>query len=233
MLLASALASAIVHAEELKLLDGVIVSQSDFKDMSEDMAAAFNYKPVQPTEAGGIIGFNVGIVASYTPVKHKAAWKRASGENIDDLGLIALHVAKGLPFGIDVGGYYAQIPGTQANIWGAELRYSLIDGGAATPAVAVRGAMSGLSGVDDFDFTTRSIDLSVSKGFAIFTPYAGVGYVNAESDPKSNFNLEAETVNDAKLFAGARVSLGPVNLTAEADRFGDSTSVNMRLAFGF
>ncbi len=222
----------IAQADDLKLIGGLTLTQTDFKAMSEDMAAAFNYKPVQPTEASGVMGFNIGIVATYTPIENKDAWKRASGEDIGELGLIALHAAKGLPFGIDLGGYYAKVPGTQAEIWGAEVRYSFLEGGPASPAVAIRGAMTGLSGVDDFDFDTRSVDLSISKGFAMLTPYAGVGYVDADSDPKSSFNLQAENIADVKLFAGARFSLGPVNLTAEVDQFGDNTSLNMRLAFG-
>lgn len=224
--------STVAHADDLQLLRGVLLSQSDFKAMSEDMTAAFSYKPVQPAEPTGVVGFNVGLVATYTPIENKDAWRRASGEDIEELGLIALHAAKGLPFGVDIGGYYAKVPGTQAEMWGAELRYAFIEGGPATPAVAVRGAMTALEGVDDFEFDTRSIDLSISKGFAMLTPYAGIGYIDADSDPKSNFNLSSENITETKIFGGARFSLGPVNLTAEADRTGDNTSVNLRLAFG-
>lgn len=230
--IAAACVPGMAGADDLQLLRGIAITQADFKAMSEDMTAAFNYKPVQPTEPTGVMGFNIGIVASYTEIENKAAWRRASGEDIDALGLVALHAAKGLPFGVDLGGYYAKVPGTQAEIWGAELRYAFIEGGAATPAVAIRGAMTGLNGVDDFDFDTRSVDLSVSKGFALLTPYAGIGYVDADSDPRSNFNLSAENITDTKLFAGARFSLGPINLTTEIDSLGDNTSLNMRLAFG-
>ena len=89
----------------------------------------------------------------------------------------------------------------------------------ATPAVALRAAYTKLSGVTDFDINTKSLDLSISKGFLIFTPYAGYGMVWIESKEKSTIvDLKDESITEGKAFVGAKITFFPLmNLVVEAD----------------
>lgn len=209
-----------------------VPNQDNFRDISEDMAAGFSYKPLHPTEPTGVAGFDLGAVASYTPVENEEAWEALTGSDVDEIGFVGLGASKGLPFGFDVAGFYTGVPSTDARLWGAELRYAFVPGNVALPALGVRGAYTQIDGVSDFDFNTRSVDVSLSKGFGPFTPYVGAGKVWVESDPSGRFGLEEEDFNENKLFAGARLTLVPLQLIAEVDRTGDNTSFNLRLAFG-
>lgn len=209
--------------------------QADFDSISEDLIAAVDYKAVVPSEATGLLGFGVGLILNYTPVDDKDAWNRATGgsANIDALGLVGIGVTKGLPAGFDLGVFYSEVPGTNVSLFGGEVRYALLKGGMASPAIAIRGSYSKVSGIDSFDVSSKSIDISISKGFAFVTPYAGVGYVDGEADPTGAFVLDKSEVKKTKLYAGSRFSLGLMELTPEIEKIGDNTMFNLRIGFSF
>lgn len=215
-------------AKDIEITGG---TQQDFESMSKDMVAAINYKAIVPAEATGLVGFGVGLILNYTPVEDKQAWQDVTGQNIDALGMVGLGVTKGLPFGVDVGAFYSKLPGTNVSVFGAEIRYAILEGGAATPAVALRGAYSKVSGIDSFSVSSNSFDVSVSKGFAFVTPYAGVGLVRGKTDPDAFF--EKVDVKETRLFLGSRFSLGLMELTPEIEKIGDNTLYNLRIGFSF
>jgi hypothetical protein len=105
------------------------------------------------------------------------------------------------------------------------------------PAIAIRGAYTKLSGVDALDLSTKSLDLSISKGILIFTPYAGVGEVWITSDPHNTpsalFQLQKEDITKAKFFVGSKVKIFPfVNLVVEGD-FSNVQEYSARLNLNF
>jgi len=119
-----------------------------------------------------------------------------------------LHVHKGLPFGIDVGGFISAVPETDIKLLGAEVRKALIEGGVVTPAVGVRAGVSSLQGLDELSMQSLSLDISISKGFALLTPYAGAGYILTKGDASEEFGFEEESVTQQKLYAGLNVNFG-------------------------
>lgn len=207
--------------------------QRDFELAMQDLQAAFSFKPMAPAEPLGITGFHAGVIASYTGVENQSSWKRISGgQSFDDLGVIAIAAGKGLPFGIDVGAFIADVPDSNVSLFGAEVRYAFLEGGVATPAVGLRMAYTKLSGVDELDFDTKSVDLSISKGLTLFTPYVGVGRVFSSAKPDV---LGYKDVNnsDNKFYGGMRISLALFKVTVEVDQSGENTSYNARVALGF
>ena len=209
-----------------------IGAQSEFKKLSRELGLAVAYKPTAPAEPYGLLGFDIGVEVTFVDIDNKASY----WENVSDmpslLPIPKLHVIKGLPFGIDVGAIYSEIPSSDISLIGAELKWAFIEGNVALPAVAVRGTYTKLDGVDNLDFSTKGIDLSVSKGFAMLTPYGGVGKVWIESEPDSTLSLEKENISETKFFAGLRVSLGLLNMTAEAE-FAEIPSYTLKLSAGF
>lgn len=218
-------------ASDFDLLPGG--SQADFRSVAKDIVSTLDYKALNPAEAGGLTGFSVGAFATYAPVQDKGAWQRLTGEEVDAIGMVGLGATKGLPFDIDIGAYYSQVPSTDAKLYGGEIRWAVLPGGIATPAVALRASYSKLSGEDDLSFDSKAVDVSISKGFAFLTPYAGAGYVWGKVTPGSGLGLSEEEVNQAKFFAGLRVALGFLQLTPEYSRSGDSNAYSLRLSLGF
>jgi len=210
------------------------LTQPEFRLLSEDLGAALSYKPILPAEPLGITGFDLGIEASTTKLENATIFDKAvTGSAPDTLYLPKLHVHKGLPFGFDIGASYAAVPDSNIKVWGAEVRYAIIKGGVATPAVAVRGSYSALNGVDQLKLTTTGLDVSISKGFAMFTPYAGVGKVWVRSTPDSSTGLVKEDFDLNKLFVGINMNLAVINIAIEGDKTGDATSYGIKFGWRF
>lgn len=207
-------------------------TQEDFADVAEDVAALFNSKSLTPAEPMGITGFGVGVYAAYVETDNSNAWQGLVGEDIDEIGVVGLIAQKGLPFGIDVGLSYATVPSADANLLGVELRYALLEGSTVTPAIGLRGSYSSLSGVDDVDYDSYGLDLSISKGFGPLTPYAGVGYVWSTFEADPQFALDDEDVDESRLFIGLRLS-ALIGITPEYERVGDRDSFNLRFGLAF
>ena len=100
----------------------------------------------------------------------------------------------------------------------------------ALPALAIRAAATKLSGVDEFDLDTRSVELLVSKGFLMLTPYAGVGKVWGTLTPGIG-RLAEEKPEGTKVFAGVNLNLGIADLAAEVDRIEGNQTVSVKLGF--
>ena len=232
---AMALGGSSVQADDL---DNIVnISQTQFEGLSQDLVAAFSYKAGAPAEPLGVIGFDVGLAVTSTDLEHSDDWTAAmsTGDTIDTLIVPKLYVQKGLPLDIDVGGYYFSVPDSNLEAWGGEIKYAIISGNVALPAVAVRGAFTTLTATDQLEVKSRSLDVSISKGILMLTPYAGVGRVWADSKPKG---AAAALLNDVKVsethsFIG--VSLNPLlfNLAFERDSVGGVVSYHMKLGLSF
>jgi hypothetical protein len=215
------------------------LGQAEFKTLSEDLGAALSYKPVTPAAPLGTIGFDVGVEVTQTDTTKSAQiWSKATGNGstVSKVYVPKLHVAKGLPFGIDVAAFYSKIPTTNISLVGAELRYAIMEGGLTMPAIAVRGAFTKLGGVDQLSLDTKSLDVSISKGFAILTPYAGVGqvWVNSKANVTGLSGVTlSDTFTQSKVFVGANLNLGITNIAAEIDKTGGIQSASLKLGIRF
>lgn len=223
-------ASAVADIDQLQNFSGL---QDEFRLFSEDLGAALSYKALTPAEPLGITGFDVGVEVTSTNLANSDAFELATGDNISTLPIAKVHVHKGLPAGFDVGGFYASVPGSNIDLTGLELRYSILEGSVATPALAIRGTMTSLNGVDQLDFDTRGVEVTVSKGFAMLTPYAGAGKVWVNSDPNDVPQLESEDFSLNKVYVGANLNLGLLNIAVEGDKTGDATSYGLKFGIRF
>lgn len=209
------------------------LSQSQFQGISKDLGAALSYKALAPAEPLGVTGFDIGVEVTATKLKSTDSWKTATGDDFDYLPVPKLHIHKGLPFDVDVGAFIAAIPGTDMKLYGGELRYAYVSGNTVVPAIAVRGAYSKLSGVDQLDFHATNLEVTISKGFAMLTPYAGVGSVWSTSTPNGIAGLKEEKNTQTRLFAGCNLNFGLVNMDLEADKTGENVSYGAKVGLRF
>lgn len=231
-----AVAGAAHAANDLDSIQNL--GQDQFKKLSEDLGAALSYKAITPAEPLGITGFDIGIEASGTELENKDIFDTACGGcGVDTLVIPRVHLHKGLPMNFDVGVSYASVPNSNIKLTGVELSYANIEGGAVMPAVATRFTYSKLTGVDQLDFDTKGVEVSISKGFAMFTPYAGIGYNWVTSTPNLPsglpITLEEEKFNQTKYYVGLNLNLGLINFDVEADQTGDAKTYSGKIGFRF
>lgn len=206
------------------------LAQPAFKDFSDDLGAALSYKPITPTAPLGVTGFDIGVEVTSTKIRNLDAATSSSSTN---LVVPKLHVYKGLPLGFDIGAFYSAVPSTNIKLYGGELRYAILEGGVAQPAVGIRVAMTKLSGVSQLDLSTKSLDVSISKGFAMFTPYAGIGTVWVDSTPNGIAGLTNVSDHENKVFVGGNLNFGLANVALEYDKTGSTPSYSAKLGFRF
>ena len=209
------------------------LTQDDFHKLTQDLGAALSYKPLTPTAPLGITGFDMGLAVTATSIKNSDVLQKAGAGDHSTLAVPSLRLNKGLPLDVDVGVMVGAVPGTNVRLYGGELRYAIVSGGAALPAIGVRGSYTKLTGVDQLDFDTKGLDLSISKGFLMFTPYGGIGKVWASSTPNGIPALSKESLSLNKVFVGANLNFGLTNLAFEGDRTGKATSYGVKLGFRF
>ena len=222
-------------AADISTLDQ-IPTQAEFRILSEDLGSALSYKPLAPAEPLGVTGFDLGLVVSSTDISRSSQiWSDATGggEAISKVYVPKLQISKGLPLNLDVAAFYSKIPSTNISVVGAELRYAIIGGGVAMPAVSIRGAITKLKGVTQLALDTKSVDISVSKGFAMLTPYAGVGRVWVDSTPSPATLRTQEKFKQSKVFVGANLNFGLFNMALEGDKTGEAESYSVKLGFRF
>ena len=217
-------------------------TQDDFKNLSRDLGLAISYMPLAPAEPlwGVLPGFDIGVEVTGVSYNKNASYIQKSVTNPSDLPSYIpeakAHVQVGLPvIPIDLGIVYGTAPGSDVKLVGYELKWAILKGSTISPAVAIRGAYTKLSGVDELDISTKSLDLSISKGFAMLTPYAGIGEVWITSSPNASLPsipLKKEDITETKGFVGCKISLGLINFVAEADFAKvDAYSLRMNLHF--
>ena len=208
------------------------LDQTEFKDLTSDLGAALSYKAIKPAEPLGTLGFDIGFEISSTTLESDAFESATSGNATESEILVPkLHLHKGLPFGFDIGAFYTSVPSSNIGLMGGELSYALFDGGVISPAVSLRGTFSSLTGVDELDLTTKGLELSISKGFALFTPYAGIGHLWIDSE--TNVGLADESLTKSKYFLGFNLNLGLMNIAAETEQTGDNTSTSAKIGVRF
>lgn len=218
---------------ELTLSNTTVTSQNIFSDLVKDIGAATNYKSVAPAEPLGTLGFDFSFEVSGTSVERKDSLNKVTGGDAPDtLYVPKVHLHKGLPLGFDVGAFYSSVPSSNVSVVGGELRYSILEGSTLTPALAVRGTYSQMSGVTDFDLNTTGLELSISKGFAMFTPYAGVGTVRYSGGTNIT-GISDEKISETKYFLGLNFSLGLVNFAAETEQTGDNSTTSAKIGVRF
>jgi hypothetical protein len=218
-------------AADLNNIGGL--SQAQFRLLSEDLGASLSYKPVLPTEPLGVTGFDVGVEVVATKLENPSVFNTATSNNGDSTLIIPrLHIHKGLPLGMDIGLVYSSIPDSNISLVGGEFRYALVKGGVATPAIGLRLSRTVLQGVDQLDLETTGYDISISKGFAMLTPYLGAGRVRTVSTPTVGA-LTEESFSAGKVYGGLNMNFALMNFALEADRTGTATSYSVKFGWRF
>ncbi|MCE2680374.1 MAG: hypothetical protein LW629_07980 [Burkholderiales bacterium] len=225
--------SCVAQAADLKL-SNLAGSQSSFKILSENLGAATSYKGVIPAEPLGITGFDIGAEITSTKITDKTVWARATGSNSPDyLTQTKLHAHKGLPFGFDVGFVASNSTNSNISTVGGELRYALVSGNVVMPAIGLRAAYTKVNGIDQLGLDNKSVELTISKGFLMFKPYAGIGHVWTSSRPDAGLGLAKEDIGQFRSYVGTNVNLGLINFALEADKIGAATSLSAKVGLRF
>ncbi len=185
MMLISSL-STLTSAKDIELTTGIL--QDEFKDFVNEFGTSLLFTPMAPAEPLGVTGFDVSLDLMITDINDSDAyWKKFFGgsQPYSYIPTPRLHLQKGLPFNIDLGAMYVTVPDSNIKLWGLEAKYAILEGTVATPALSVRASYSQLQGIDELEIETQSLDILISKGFLMLTPYAGASMLRVNGREKT------------------------------------------------
>jgi len=194
------------------------LSAGDFDDLAGVVADAVAFPLMTSAASSGVTGFEVLAAAGGPRVDRNASWWRyaVSGSTYGGIWPGArLIVRKGLPWRLDVGGQVGEIAG--AHFLGGDARLALLEGGALSPAAALRVSYSRLQNAP-MALDAKEVQLVLSKGFPIVTPYAAVGVRRVDADvtfgqaPVIHYSSRQ---NATTLAAGVQVRLVPFRFVGE------------------
>ena len=210
------------------------LDQQQFHELAQDLGAALSYKPLEPADTLGVGGFDIGAVLSATSLTNTADVQKAisGGTVYHTLPVPTLRATLGLPYHLDFGAMYSRIPSSGINLWGADLKWAVLPGDIALPAVALRASVTRLDGVNQLGFETLGADVSVSKGILNLTPYGGIGEVWSRT-AADGLALQQVNLTQAKVFVGCGINLGIADVTLEVDSTGGIFSYSAKLGFRF
>lgn len=203
------------------------LSQADFDQFNTEFGGATQYRAVASAEPLGLIGFDVSI--------------EATSATIDGTTVVIPKVKfqKGLFAGFDISGYYSTIPtsgltgiGNDGTLYGIALSYAIWEGGAAKPALAIRGSYTQAEIPSIVSTTTYGVDTTISKGIGPITPYAGIGLVQMKSTDLVGTGFSASSQQN-RYFYGLSFDLLLLNLTLESDTTGGIQTYTVKGGFRF
>lgn len=221
------------------------ITHEEFEQFSRLLAQSIYATPVEPARARGLLGFDIGVVATAIPIDTNAAyWTRSTTNDdftvSDHLVVPRLTASKGLSFGT-ISATYAKVPDTDIQIWGGSYDMPLVKGGIASPSIALRGAYSQLRGVDDLELSTYGLEVFASKGFGPITPYVAAGYARHKAVGHFSGIITVVPIDESVLrdegdmqrfTLGVKISMFIPKLVVEATQ-GEERSYAAKVSLGF
>lgn len=200
-------------------------TQAGFDAFSSELGGAMVYRAVAPADPLGITGFDIAIEATNASFGGSATT------------IPKLKLQKGLPGNLDISGYYTMLPtaslvGADGTAYGMALSYAIWEGGVAAPALAIRGSYTAADIPGVITANTTGIDLTISKGITLLSPYAGIGLVNiSTSDSTGTWNDYSEQAT--RYFFGANLNLKLFDIAFESGTTGSNQFTTFKIGYRF
>ena len=168
---------------------------AEYERFMAEYSFGLSPKLMAPASTLGYSGFYMALEGSLTPVpdggdSSKRRWYKGVGPLDEAPGVMffpSVHVRKGLPWSMELGGTINYLSQSELVGLGADVKWSIFEGyrhgfRGVLPDVAARGSVVRVLGQSDIDMTIIGVDASMSYPFGIggmlsLTPYVGWQYL--------------------------------------------------------
>ncbi|CAM3224702.1 hypothetical protein G4177_16690 [Corallococcus sp. ZKHCc1 1396] len=240
LVLATALSGAAAHADDNDLSisrfgidrfgqpNAAALASADFRAFARTFGAVINSANLMPPRTTGHSGYAFNAELSVVSLPD-GVFLPTEREQPGSVLVPSVHVRKGLPFSLELGGRVGWVEKSSMVTATGELKWAVNEGFTYLPDVGVRLHVTKLFGAHDLDLTTTGLDIGVGKQFPLggmitLTPYGGLdlAFVSAASRSlvfNPSLSLEDSLTDDSRATLAngntgtyARVSAGD-NLT--------------------
>lgn len=227
------LVAGVAHADGIDF--SPTFTPADLAELSNALGDSISFPLLGSASAGGLTGFEVLAAVGGPRVDSGDHWWQAGVDGSapgDVLPGYRIVARKGLPARFDVGVQGGRVLGER--FWSAEVRWALLAGGVVEPGACVRVVYSRLEGAP-LDLEVKEVQVALSKGLAVVTPFAAIGYRRVESAAwLGDEVLLLHEFDDSRITgeAGVRFNLLPFRIVAEV-RQGASLGYFAGVGVGF
>ena len=209
---------------------------ADLEALTGAVGDALAFPNLGTASPGGLPGFQLLGAAGGPEIDTGARWW-SYVPHANEIGgfLVGQRVIarKGLPLNFDVGVQAGKVLG--GDLWGADVRWAFVESGVLQPAAALRVAYSRL----DTSLLDRcevgEVQIVLSKGFVVLSPYGALGYRRAHAT--ATFGAPQPSghtadVSGATAVVGAKLTLLPFLHVFGEVRWTTRTAVFVGLGVG-
>jgi hypothetical protein len=222
-----------------------------FGVLSTDMVLAMTAPRLESAATTGMIGFDFSLEGAITSIHPQAIdgaspWPTKSDTPPFEATFAALHVRKGLPYSLALGGRVLYFSQSSYYAGQLEASWSINEGLKFLPDVEIHGAWTRLFGLPEWDLSATDLDVTVSKSFGVngvmsLSPYLAARFTFMRSrtsqlafapdDPATPDNEAIlasgafPTLSDTlyRTTLGVRMKTFAITLAAELTRYGGGT----------
>lgn len=139
-----------------------------YKVLMSELAFVLGPRVSGPAQSLGSLGMEAAYELSFAQTNAKADyWRDSVAKPEPWVSTGQLHVRKGLPYAMQIGGTLTHLFDSNMWVMGMDLNLSLIDGFVNVPDVAVRAVLQTMVGNQDISMLMVGADFVISKSFGI------------------------------------------------------------------
>jgi hypothetical protein len=179
-------------------------ADGNFRAFSRTFAAALTTTNLMPPETLGHAGFSLNMELAVVGLPRADQVLLPTHEPQTDTLLVpSVHVRKGLPFSLELGGRVSWVDRSKMFATTGELKWAINEGFIWLPDIGLRAHVTRLLGQQqDFGLTAAGLDLGVGKQFPLggmvtLTPYGGLDLVGVSASTKTLDFRQNRLVGDA------------------------------------
>ncbi len=197
-------------------------ANADFQAFARAFSATLTSTNLMPPETLGHAAFNVSAELSVVSLPSDILVP-TEGAQPGTVLVPSFHIRKGMPFSVELGARVGWVEKSRMVAATGEVKWAVNEGFTYLPDVGVRGHVTRLLGVRDFNLTAAGLDVGVGKQFPVggmvtFTPYGGLDFTFVGAGSNTiDFNPErpySDSVQDDSLAAlDDTASYAPVKLS--------------------
>jgi hypothetical protein len=188
------------------------LTQADFQTLVSDLGPILRFRQIGDTATIGKGAVDLGVQFANAPTD---AARRSWSLSFPRLG-----ARVGVTDRVDVGVWGGINANSNYGLVGFETKVALMTQGAAWPvSVSVRPSITALIGPSDLWGANLSVDLSVSRAFGAFAPYAGVAASTTGALEMSDaLDLDPVSAGDTMGYVGLAYRWRALSLAAEVEK---------------
>jgi hypothetical protein len=158
----------------------------------------------------------------------------SAADESSDWNVTRIGARFGLSDRVDLGAWGGYNSGMSDGMAGMDVKIALVRQGTSMPvSVSVRPSFSSTVGASDRWAASTGVDLTVSRAFGAFAPYAGVAATSSLATEKLlNLDVDRETTNQALSYAGLTYAWRSLVAAVEVEK-GTKVSYAFRLGTRF